>query len=414
MSITASLIYKFSQHYKTDIHIPMKQYNRIMLGEHGKYLSECLTGEFIGINFLPNIDLSQIRTADETAWRKQMIDKFLATFPEKSLGTARNSIGFLWTICYGLKSGDVVLASNGEGIYKVGVITGDYYYAQGKNLPHRRKVKWIDKDIFRKDMSKALQNSSGSIGTCSNVTKYAAEIEALIGCSAPQASYKISTAPTESNYIERSLHRLLANNLLTEGILSKTIFHEKSTKSDQAKKWVHPDMVGVRFNEFQDSATRSLLKAADTKQYLDIYSYELKRTIESDHELKEFFFQALSNSSWANYGYLVAFEINNELREEMERLNRAFGIGIIQLSPFSDTTQVLFQATKKDVDYYTVDKLCKINSDFHNFMVKTARVLNAQQDMIEDVKRGLETFCDRGFANEEELTNYCKAHYIPL
>lgn len=33
-------------------------------------------------------------------------------------------------------------------------------------------------------------------------------------------------------------------------------------------------------------------------------------------------FQALSNSSWANYGYLVAFEINEEVMEEMERLNR--------------------------------------------------------------------------------------------
>ena len=130
--------------------------------------------------------------------------------------------------------------------------------------------------------------------------------------------------------------------------------------------------------------------------------------------MKEFFFQALSNSSWANYGYLVAFEINDELREEMERLNRAFGIGIIRLSPFYDTTQVLFPATKKDVDYYTVDKLCKIYPDFRNFMIKTARVLNAQQDMIEDVRHGLEAFCDKGFANDDELTTYCSDQNIPL
>lgn len=385
-----------------------------MLGEHGKYLHDCFHGEFIGINFLPDIDLSHISTENEASWRKQMISKFLDKFPEKSIGTARNSIGFLWTICYGLKIGDIVLASNGDGVYKVGEIEGCYYYSPGHNLPHRRKVKWLNKDISRKKMSKALQNSSGSIGTCCNLTKYATEIEGLINGNSKATSSEIATTPIAGNYLERSLHRLLANNLLAEGILSKTIFHEKSTKVDQAKKWVHPDMVGVRFNEFQDSATRTLLKAADTKQYLDIYSYELKRTIESDHELKEYFFQALSNSSWANYGYLVAFEINNELREEMERLNRAFGIGIIQLSPFKDTTQVLFQAAKKDVDYYTVDKLCKINPDFRNFMVKTARVLNAQQDMIEDVKRGLESFCDKGFANEEELGAYCSEHHIPL
>lgn len=385
-----------------------------MLGEHGKYLPECLAGEFIGINFLSDTDLNGISTKDEASWRKLMISNFLDKFPEKSVGTARNSIGFLWTVCYGLKAGDIVLASNGEGIYRVGMIVGEYFYAPGKNLPHRRKVKWLEKNICRKDMSKALQNSSGSIGTCCNITKYAAEIESLIGSGNPATGTVPIAENVADSFLERSLHRLLANNLLAEGILSKTIFHEKSTKSDQAKKWVHPDMVGVRFNEFQDSATRTLLKAADTKQYLDIYSYELKRSIDSDHELKEYFFQALSNSSWANYGYLVAFEINDELREEMERLNRAFGIGIIRLSPFTDSTQVLFPAEKKDVDYYTVDKLCKINADFRNFMVRTARVLNAQQDMIEDVKRGLESFCDKGFTCEEELSEYCTDHHIPL
>lgn len=385
-----------------------------MLGEHGKFLPECLEGNFIGINFLADVNVKNIANDDETTWRKHMIELFLSKYPEKSVGTARNSVGFLWTVCYGLKNGDIVLASNGAGAYNIGKISGDYYYAEGNILPHRRRVEWFNVIINRKAMSKALQNSSGSIGTCCNITKYAAEIETLIGGKVAVKSFANTLPPAEENYLERSLHRLLANNLLSENILSKTIFHEKSNKFDQAKKWIHPDMVGVRFNEFQDSATRTLLKAADTKQYLDIYSYELKRSIENDHQLKEFFFQALSNSSWANYGYLVAFEINDELREELERLNRAFGIGIIKLSPFSDTTQVLFPAIKKDVDYYTVDKLCKINPDFRNFMVKTARVLNAQQDMIEDVKRGLESFCDKGFANEEELTAYCSTHHIPL
>lgn len=50
-------------------------------------------------------------------------------------------------------------------------------------------------------------------------------------------------------------------------------------------------MVGVEFNEFQEFATRSLLKAAETKEYVALYSYELKRTIENDHQLKEYFFK---------------------------------------------------------------------------------------------------------------------------
>lgn len=263
-------------------------------------------------------------------------------------------------------------------------------------------------------MSKELQNSTGSIGTCCNITKYAAEIEGLIGksSSAANAASLNENTITES-YNERSLHRLLANVMLSDGILSKTIFHEKSIKSDPTK-WVHPDMVGVRFNEFQDKVTRTLLKAADTKEYLEIYSFELKKTINNDHELKQAFFQALSNSNWANFGYLIAFEIKNELREEMERLNRSFGIGIIRLYPFYNATQILFQARKNDVDYYTVDKLCKINPDFRSFMERTAKVLNAGADVVEDVKRGLETICDKGFPNEDELVKYCQEKHIPL
>lgn len=391
----------------------MKQYNRIMLGEHGKYLPDCLENNYVGTNFLPDVDLSAFDPSEEAKWRKQMVELFLQKHPDKSIGTARNSIGFLWTVCYGLKDGDIVLASNGEGKYRIGKISGDYYYVPGGILPHRRKVTWLSTVINRKDMSKELQNSTGSIGTCCNITKYAAEIEGLIGNSTEDTNTSATNTTTTESYTERSLHRLLANAMLSEGILTKTIFHEKSTKSDPAK-WVHPDMVGVRFNEFQDKVTRTLLKAADTKEYLEIYSFELKKSINNDHELKQAFFQALSNSNWANFGYLVAFEINNELREEMERLNRSFGIGIIRLSPFDNATQILFQARKNDVDYYTVDKLCKINSDFRSFMERTAKVLNAGADVVEDVKNGLEAICDKGFPNEDELVQYCTEKHIPL
>lgn len=394
----------------------MKQYNRIMLGEHGKYLKECLDGEYIGIASLPAQNLADYDISDEAAWRRTMIDKFLSANPDKSAGTARNAVGFLWTICFGLRQGDVVLASTGESSYRAGIITGDYYYAPGSNLTHRRKVKWLDKTIARKDMSQKLQNSSGSIGTCCNITKYAAEIEALVGGAASPAPLPAPTPqPKTEKYTERNLHRLLAHYLLSrEGVFSKTIFHETSSKNDQNQKWIHPDMTGVRFNEFHDKATQALLKATDIKQYVDLYSFELKRSITNDHDLKKYFFQALSNSSWANFGYLVAFEIKDDLMEEMERLNRAFGIGIIRLSPFANDTQILYPARKNDVDYHTVDKLCRINPDFKKFMERSVRVLNAQSEILEDVKLGLRTFCDKGFSSDDEITDYCSECHIPL
>lgn len=391
----------------------MRQYNRIMLGEHGKYLADCLANNYIGANFLKDTNLSSSPFHQEEEWRKQQIDIYCKQNPEKSIQTARTSIGFLWTICFGLRKGDIVLASNGEGGYQVGEITGDYYFAEGNDLPHRRSVNWLAIVIARKSMSQKLQNSSGSIGTCCNLTKYAEEIDILMKGEKISSSSPKTVEKTEK-YKERSLHKLLSNYLMAKrNVFSKTIFHECSTKSDQAQKWVHPDMVGVEFNEFQDAATRTLLKTAETKEYMNLYSFELKRSIENDHQLKEYFFQALSNSSWANYGYLVAFEINGDVMEEMERLNRSFGIGVIELSSYSDDTKILFQARKNELDYYTIDKLCRINPDFRNFITKTTRVLNAQSDVLEDVKSGLQHFCDKVFYSQEELLAYCKECHIP-
>lgn len=388
----------------------MKQYNRIMLGEGGKFIKDCLDNNYIGVNFLKDVDLTDIPHTDEISWKQNMVNKYLLARPDKSAATARMAIGFLWTVCYGLKLGDVVLAPNGEGGYCVAQIIGDYCYIQGNELPHRRSVKWLDVVIQRRLMSKKLQNSTGSIGTCCNISKYADELEQLI-TGDPHAVAVVSQKA--ETFKERSLHRLLSNYLIGKNILSKTIFHESSTRMDQAQKWVHPDMVGVEFNEFQEFATRSLLKATETKGYVALYSYELKRTIENDHQLKEYFFQALSNSSWANYGYLVAFDINEDIMEEMERLNRAFGIGVIKLSPYSDNTLVLFPARRNELDYYTIDKLCRINNDFKSFITKTTKVLNAQAEVLEDVKSGLQKFCDRGFSSQEEILEYCSENHIP-
>lgn len=396
-----------------------------MLGEGSKYISDCLKNNYIGIGFLKDYDLSSIPYDDEHEWRQKLIAKFLEVNSDKSAVTARNSIGFLWTICYGLKRGDVVLASNGEGGYCVAEILGDYYYAPNHALPHRREVKWLNVVIPRSAMSQKLKNSTGSIGTCCNVTKYADELQHLIATTETSSSAAATTATAameqekpakpsrQEPYRERSLHRLLANYLLEHNIQSKTIFHESSNRADQAQKWVHPDMVGVEYNEFQEAATRSLLKAAETKEYIALYSYELKRVISSDHQLKEYYFQALSNSSWANYGYLVAFEISEDVMEEMARLNRAFGIGVIKLSPYSDDTKELFPAKRNELDYYTIDKLCRINPDFKNFITKVTKVINAPTEVLDDVKGGLRKFCDKGFSSQDEILAYCSESHIP-
>ena len=391
----------------------MKQYNRIMLGEHGKYIADCLAGGFIGAAFLKDIDFSIRSHADEKQWRLKVTEDYLHANPDKSVQAARTAAGFLWTICYGLKNGDIVLAPNGNGGYQVGSIEGNYYFQQGAVLPHCRHVQWMSIVIPRNTMSQELQNSAGSIGTCCNLTKYEQEIEALISGATP-TTVSIQTPPKQQ-YTEQSLHKLLADYLRksSEIIHAKTIVHTSSKKSDSAQKWIHPDMIGVAFLDFNCETTKGLLKATDTKNYISLYSYELKRSIKTDCDLKEYFFQALSNSSWANYGYLVAFEIGDDLLEEMERLNRAFGIGIIKLGAYTNDTKVLYSARKNELDYHTIDKLCSINDGFNDFINRTIHVINAKSDTLEFIKQGLMSICDNEFISDEARLQYCKEHHIP-
>lgn len=386
-----------------------------MLGRGGMYAKECHNNGYIGAHFEIDVDLSDSLYENWRDFNKKFIPLWMSNVPGKSTTSAGLACGFLWTIVKGLKIGDIVLCPSGEGYYYVGVIDSDYYYVPNAVLPHRRKVIWLDKVIDRKSMSKELKNSSGSIGTCCDVTKYAAEIENLIGGTGyvPPASQKKEEETPAKHFDERSLHKLFCNYLRTRGIYAKTIYHEKSsTKGDNAQKWIHPDIVGAQFEDFKNDATLALLKATEPKESIHIYSYELKRRIESDYQLKQYYFQALSNSSWANYGYLVAFEINEDLDEEMARLNNAFGIGIILMQ--SNDSKILFPAREKALDYNTIEKLNNLNPDFCEFIKKLSKVMNASKDYTTDAKNSFEKICDKIFDSDEELDAYCKEHSIPF
>ena len=385
-----------------------------MLGRAGRFAKMCREEGYIGANFDIKKDLSSSLPENWRLFNEETIPLWLESNPGKSKTAAGVACGFLWTIAKGLQIGDVVLCPSGEGTYYVGTIAGDYYYVPNTDLPHRRKVEWKDKVISRKSMSQKLQNSTGSIGTCCDITRYEEEIESLITGSVAVMTIekKLEPEPAKS-FDERSLHKLFCSYLRTRSIYAKTIFHEKSSsRVDSAQKWVHPDIVGVQFEEFKNDATLSLLKATEPKETVHLYSYELKRKIESDYQLKQYYFQALSNSNWANFGYLVAFEISDGLDEEMERLNNAYGIGIIQMQDGNWT--ILYPAREKALDYNTIEKLNNLNRDFCTFIDKISKVLNAPEKYIKEAKDSFESICDKIFESDEEQERYCKEHNIPF
>lgn len=151
-----------------------------MLGRKSIYAQECLQGGFIGADFGFKIDLSQDLYENWKEFNHKFIPYYLSEHPDKTKVAAGLACGFLWTVSKGIRNGDIILSPNGTGTYLVGEVVSDYYYHPGGVLPHRRRVKWFPNTIDRADMSEALRNSTGSIGTVSQISKYADEIERLI------------------------------------------------------------------------------------------------------------------------------------------------------------------------------------------------------------------------------------------
>ncbi len=165
----------------------MKNYYRVMLGRKSAYAEEAYKGNFIGAGFFKDRDLTNHLSYNWRNFNEEFIPLFLEQNPDKTKVSAGLACGMLWTIAKGIQIGDVVLCPDGKGNYYVGEITGNYEYHKGEALPHHRAVRWFPKTISRDEMSESLRNSTGSIGTVSNISKYASELENLLSGNHPQA-----------------------------------------------------------------------------------------------------------------------------------------------------------------------------------------------------------------------------------
>jgi restriction system protein len=159
----------------------MKNYYRIMLGKGSMHAPECITGNFIGVDYGIRQDLTHKLPDEWRTFNREFIPIYLENHPGKTKVAAGLACGMLWTVAKGIHQGDIVLCPDGEGHYHVGEVTGDYFYRPGEILPHRRPVHWFNQTIDRSEMSDELKRATGSIGAVSNVTSHYEEIEKLIG-----------------------------------------------------------------------------------------------------------------------------------------------------------------------------------------------------------------------------------------
>jgi hypothetical protein len=181
----------------------------------------------------------------------------------------------------------------------------------------------------------------------------------------------------EERSSEIDLYPKLGSFLKNEyGIYCKRI-DEKTSSNKQgrgANKWLHPDLVGLEDLTIDwQPATKECAKLNFDKR-CNLYSFEVKQSIYIGN-VRECFFQTVSNSSWANYGYLVAAELESSAARELQILCAAHGVGFIRLDANNiELSERLIPARYKEaIDWDLVNRLIEENIDFASYINEVKR-----------------------------------------
>ncbi|WP_187831497.1 HTH domain-containing protein [Helicobacter pylori] len=210
----------------------------------------------------------------------------------------------------------------------------------------------------------------------------------------------------KTSFDESNLHPLLVKFLDEDPnfkLLCKTIRHEECKKGKGGEcRWNYPDIVGVYFpyNKYKEETLKFLHHTGQEKHKL--FSFELKKEL-SLSNLKASYFQAVSNSTWANEGYLVVFNIDDEVLNELRQLNQSFGIGVIKLESEISNSKILLPAKEREIDIPTLNMLIEQSpKDFKPFMAN----INKQ------IEKGLDTAVDMGEFFDEVLDDEAMQKHI--
>lgn len=183
------------------------------------------------------------------------------------------------------------------------------------------------------------------------------------------------TKTLEHKLSEQDLYPLLAKYLFIEhqSIYAKRIDERKSsnTKGTNGNRWLYPDVVALEdLTTEWTNETREYVKETSEKR-AKLWSFEVKLLINRSNA-REVYFQAVSNSSWANFGYLVAADIEGtDTLGELRILSALHGIGLIKLDVDNPTeSQIIIPSRERnEVDWNTANRIATENKDFRDYLV---------------------------------------------
>lgn len=180
---------------------------------------------------------------------------------------------------------------------------------------------------------------------------------------------------------EHSLYPKLGIFLESMGVHAMRIDEKRSSSKRGAgsNHWRHPDLVAIQYLPTDWEPTTQALGKHYQASLMKFWSFEVKVAL-SIANVREAFFQTVSNSSWATYAYLVANSIDGRAMEELEILSASHGVGIILLDEAQplDSETLLPAREKSNLDWNSIDRLVSENSDFSRFIEFSGIVADAK------------------------------------
>jgi hypothetical protein len=174
---------------------------------------------------------------------------------------------------------------------------------------------------------------------------------------------------------ERDLYPALIEFLAAERKIHGFRIDERrssNASSSGSNRWLYPDVVGIEnlAAGLNPEVVAAIKESSERK--VRLWSLEVKILINRSN-VRETYYQAVSNSSWANFGYLVAAQIDGtDTMQELRILYGMHGIGLIKLDREDPTeSEILIPARERtEVEWAMCSRLANENPDFRTFVKK--------------------------------------------
>lgn len=152
--------------------------NKIIWGFHNdKEEIIMLENNYIALGWKDMGDMSLIEKTREAYY-----ERYNQVFPGNKKMSVSNSAGQIYRFVNEAQIGDyVVFPTKFDRKVNIGIIESDYYFDNNeREYPHKRKVKWIIKEVDRNKYSQAAKYEFGSFLSFFKIKKYVNEHEAII------------------------------------------------------------------------------------------------------------------------------------------------------------------------------------------------------------------------------------------